>query len=48
MRKSLRGTIYALIAGICWGFSGTVGQFLFSHTAIDSGWLTTVRRWFRV
>lgn len=43
MHKSLRGTIYALIAGICWGFSGTVGQFLFSHTAIDSGWLTTVR-----
>ena len=43
MHQSLRGTIYALIAGICWGFSGTVGQFLFSHTAIDSGWLTTVR-----
>ena len=43
MYQSLRGTIYALIAGICWGFSGTVGQFLFSHTAIDSGWLTTVR-----
>ena len=43
MYQSLRGTIYALIAGICWGFSGTVGQFLFSHTAVDSGWLTTVR-----
>lgn len=43
MSKTLRGTIYALIAGICWGFSGTVGQFLFSRTQMDSGWLTTVR-----
>ena len=43
MHKTLRGTIYALIAGICWGFSGTVGQFLFSRTQMDSGWLTTVR-----
>lgn len=43
MNKPLRGTLYALISGICWGFSGTVGQFLFSRTEMDSGWLTTVR-----
>ena len=41
--KTLRGILFALISGICWGFSGTVGQFLFSRTGMDSGWLTTVR-----
>ena len=42
-RKTLRGILFALISGICWGFSGTVGQYLFAHTQMDSGWLTTVR-----
>lgn len=42
-KTSVRGILYALIAGICWGFSGTVGQYLFTNTTIDSGWLTTVR-----
>lgn len=41
--KTLLGILLALIAGICWGFSGTVGQFLFTRTGMDSGWLTTVR-----
>lgn len=41
--KTLRGILFALIAGVCWGFSGTVGQFLFTRTDMDSGWLTTVR-----
>ena len=42
-RKIIQGIVYAFISGICWGFSGTVGQYLFSHTQMDSGWLTTVR-----
>lgn len=42
-RNTLRGILFALISGICWGFSGTVGQYLFVHTQMDSGWLTTVR-----
>lgn len=43
MNKTTKGILYALIAGICWGFSGTVGQFLFTKTSMHSGWLTTVR-----
>lgn len=42
-RKTAKGILFALISGVCWGFSGTVGQFLFSRTGMDSGWLTTVR-----
>lgn len=42
-RKTIRGIVFAFISGVCWGFSGTVGQYLFSHTGMDSGWLTTVR-----
>ena len=42
-RKTIQGIIFAFVSGICWGFSGTVGQYLFSHTQMDSGWLTTVR-----
>lgn len=44
MRKNnIRGVIYALTAGICWGFSGTVGQFLFTYKNTDTAWLTSVR-----
>lgn len=42
-RNTLKGILFALIAGICWGFSGTVGQYLFTRTTMNSGWLTTVR-----
>ena len=42
-RKTLRGTICAILGGFCWGISGTVGQFLFAQKGIDSGWLTVVR-----
>lgn len=42
-RKTLRGTICAILGGFCWGMSGTVGQFLFTQKGIDSGWLTVVR-----
>lgn len=42
-RKTTLGVLYALISGICWGFSGTVGQFLFTNTHMDSAWLTTWR-----
>ena len=41
--KTLRGVFLALLAGTCWGFSGTVGQFLFTTHQVDSGWLTVVR-----
>ncbi len=43
MTKQKRGTLCAIIGGICWGFSGCCGQFLFSQKGLDSGWLTVVR-----
>ncbi len=42
-KQTTRGVIYALTAGICWGLSGTIGQFLFTYKNIDTGWLTSVR-----
>ncbi len=39
----LRGALCALSTGICWGFSGTVGQYLFTEKGVDRGWLTIVR-----
>lgn len=42
-RKILRGVICVLLGGVCWGFSGTVGQYLFTYKGIDSQWLTIVR-----
>lgn len=42
-KKELRGIVFALLAGVCWGFSGTMGQYLFSEKNMDTGWLTTVR-----
>ena len=40
---ALRGTICALLGGICWGFSGTMGQYLFSAKGLETAWVTTVR-----
>lgn len=39
----LRGCICAALGGICWGVSGTVGQWLFTAKGMDSGALTVVR-----
>lgn len=41
--KVIRGVFLALVAGICWGMSGTVGQYLFTEKNVDAGWLTVVR-----
>lgn len=40
---SLRGILCAALGGVCWGFSGTCGQYLFANFPIDSLWLTCVR-----
>lgn len=40
------GTIMALAGGICWGFSGCCGQFLFEQKEIQAPWLVTVRLFF--
>ena len=29
--------------GICWGISGTMGQYLFTHEAMHTTWLIPIR-----
>ena len=41
--RVLRGCLYAGLGGVCWGFSGTCGQYLFAHFEVDTLWLTCVR-----
>ena len=41
--KILRGTLFTVFGGICWGFSAACGQFLFTHYVMDTAWLTSVR-----
>lgn len=38
-----RGVLYTVIGGICWGFSGTCGQYLLTNCNVDATWLTSVR-----
>ena len=40
---ALRGVVCAALGGVCWGFSGTCGQYLFSRFEVSSLWLTCVR-----
>ncbi len=40
---ALRGAVCSALGGVCWGFSGTCGQYLFSHYPVSSLWLTCVR-----
>ena len=37
------GIICGIMAGVCWGFSGVAGQYLFESKGIDSTWLVPVR-----
>lgn len=34
---------FALVSGICWGFSGACAQFLFSGYSVDPLWVSSVR-----
>ena len=40
---ALRGVACSALGGVCWGFSGTCGQYLFSRFGINSLWLTCIR-----
>ena len=42
MSKSLKGTLFTVIAGIAWGLSGTSGQYLMAH-GISALVLTNIR-----
>ena len=40
---TLRGVVCTALGGVCWGFSGTCGQYLFSRFGVSSLWLTCLR-----
>lgn len=42
-KNQIKGILCTLLGGICWGFSGTCGQYLFTYKNIESGWLTMIR-----
>lgn len=42
-RKMIKGIAVTLLAGTCWGFSGTCGQFLFQSKNIPTDFITCVR-----
>lgn len=39
----LRGSLCTMTGGVCWGFSGTCGQYLFSRYGASTLWLTCLR-----
>ena len=41
--KALRGILCTVVGGIFWGFSGTCGEYLFSHYEVSTLWVTCVR-----
>lgn len=41
--KSLMGILFAFAGGLCWGFSGTCGEFVFKNYEVNSTWLCSVR-----
>ncbi len=43
MNRKARGIIFTLAGGICWGFSGCCGQYLFTEHDFDSKLLTVIR-----
>lgn len=36
---AIRGTLRAIWGRVCWRFSGTMGQFLFSQKGLTSKWV---------
>jgi drug/metabolite transporter (DMT)-like permease len=43
MSNHTKGAIMTLAGGICWGVSGSVGQYLFTCQGMDSRWLVPIR-----
>lgn len=42
-KNEILGTIMAVCGGICWGFSGCCGQFLFEAKGAKAPWLVSLR-----
>lgn len=41
--KNLKGYLITILAAICWGFSGTMGEYLLGDKHLNVYWLTSVR-----
>lgn len=42
-RNKLAGMLFTIGGGICWGISGSIGQYLFQYEGMNSRWLVPVR-----
>lgn len=42
-KKIVKGTIYSLLSGLIWGICGILGEYLFTHYTVSSGWITSMR-----
>lgn len=43
MSERFKGAVLTTFGGICWGLSGTMGQYLFTRQGMDSRWLVPIR-----
>lgn len=43
MNKNLKGAVLSVFGGVCWGLSGSCGQYLFTQQGMDSKWLVPIR-----
>ena len=43
MRNNTKGALLTTGGGICWGLSGSMGEYLFSREGMDSRWLVPIR-----
>lgn len=43
MSNKIKGAMLTMGGGICWGLSGSMGQFLFTNEGMDSRWLVPIR-----
>lgn len=43
MKEKWAGAFLTAFGGMCWGISGSVGQYLFTYEGMDSKWLVPVR-----
>ena len=43
MSRQLKGALMAAGGGVCWGISGTMGQYLFTHETMQTTWLIPIR-----
>jgi len=43
MNTNIKGILFTILGAACWGFSGTMGQYLFDVQQMDSRWLVPIR-----